>query len=161
MRYRSVPAEVEAILWDGTNDDEVRAFLGDEAVFYVKGNGDAGLLWPDKAAYFGAPRWIVRQPTGRRFLAPTPEKFAQRWEPVGEAAETEPEPEPCKGYAWIGQHGHACDDCGRPWWEHEGRSVRDRQAGPLGSADDWRIEPWTGWYLERHEQWKREQEARR
>lgn len=162
MRYRSKPAEVEAILWDGSNTDEVQAFLGDEGRLIQYDDGDAVLRRGELVNYFHAPRWIVRQPTGRRFLAPTPEIFAQRFEPIEEAAEPEPEHvrKPCEGFRWTGQPLASCDRCGLPAWEHERQEVMRPDASPFGcAAEDVEQVPWDGAMLKLHEDWKREQEA--
>lgn len=39
MRYRKKPVEVEAIVWDGTNVDEIKEFCGNVTHFDTQPNG--------------------------------------------------------------------------------------------------------------------------
>ena len=103
MRYRSIPAEVEAILWDGTNDDEVKRLIGfeDAWLFGPHKNGREAEIWVDKSDAWitiRAPWWIIREPDGIGFYPCDPAVFAQRWQPVTEPADIEQEAK-CK---WCG-----------------------------------------------------------
>lgn len=54
-----------------------------------------------------------------------------------------PEPEPCKGFRWIGQSWATCDGCGRPAWEHDGMSVLAEGFSPFGTSEmAWEVRPW-------------------
>jgi hypothetical protein len=53
-----------------------------------------------------------------------------------------PDPEPCRGFRWIGQPFSSCDDCGKPAWEHEGE-MRLKAGAPMpGPGDCWELRPW-------------------
>ncbi len=43
----------------------------------------------------------------------------------------------CEAFAWIGQPITSCDDCGRPAWDHAGRSKSG--GGPFDAGV---VEPW-------------------
>lgn len=55
----------------------------------------------------------------------------------------EPEPEPCRGFRWIGQSFATCDGCGKPAWEHDGMLMLRPGSSPFGDSDmDWEVKPW-------------------
>ena len=60
-----------------------------------------------------------------------------------EPDEPVPEPEPCRGFRWIGQSFAHCDGCGRPAWEHEGmQTLRDGSSPFGGGGMEWEVRPW-------------------
>jgi hypothetical protein len=46
----------------------------------------------------------------------------------------------CPGFHWIGQTWEHCDECGRPWHEHEGM-LRPKPGSGIFD-NEWEVVPW-------------------
>lgn len=89
MRYRSKPAEIEAIQWTGDNSSEVRAFIGNAhasmgGLEHIR-DEHTGALWVAKSQQWcqvdmGA--YVIREPDGSGVYPCAEDIFDGRWEPI-------------------------------------------------------------------------------
>lgn len=93
MRYRSRPAEIEAMQWVGDNDNEVIAFIRegteDRTIAFRDQFWGTAKLWVEKSqawAEIASGDYIVREPDGVGFYPVKGEIFEARWEPVPESS---------------------------------------------------------------------------
>jgi hypothetical protein len=82
MRYTSPARAAEAIQWDGTNTEEVVAFVGtgnalvSHGRFQVRGNGEPE-IWRDMFPGY----WVRKDPDGWTCLT-SPAAFEREWTAV-------------------------------------------------------------------------------
>jgi hypothetical protein len=62
--------------------------------------------------------------------------------PPDEEPQPAESPLECRGFHWVGQSWEHCDQCGRPWQEHEGMVRPAPGAGPF--SNETIIVPWSG-----------------
>lgn len=87
MRFRTVPVEVDAICWDGTNWAELAAFAGlpgtqetEIARQMAEADGRARIPAPHAVIALSPGDWLIR--SGDLLLRCRPDAFAQTYEPA-------------------------------------------------------------------------------